>query len=123
VDMIVEFAIDVDEFICEPNQLKQLFINILNNAIEAMPNGGMVNLFVNSNADGNIRIQVTDQGQGIPEDGLARLGEPFYSLKENGTGLGLAICHRIVEAHKGTMSFKSKLQLGTTVEIRFPHTV
>jgi two-component system, sporulation sensor kinase A len=121
VELIVEFAIEMDEFICEPNQLKQLFINILNNAIEAMPSGGVVSLFISSKGDGNIQIQVTDQGQGISEEGLARLGEPFYSLKENGTGLGLAICHRIVEAHKGTMTFKSKLQQGTEVEICFPH--
>lgn len=90
-------------------------------AIEAMPNGGVVTLFVNRNGDGNVSIKVTDEGQGIPEDGLARLGEPFYSGKENGTGLGIVICHRIVEAHKGTLSFKSKLQQGTTVEINFPN--
>lgn len=121
VAMIVDFTVDINEFKCEPNQLKQLFINIIKNAIEAMPNGGVVTLFVNRNGDGNVSIKVTDEGQGIPEDGLARLGEPFYSGKENGTGLGIVICHRIVEAHKGTLSFKSKLQQGTTVEINFPN--
>ncbi|WP_419874862.1 ATP-binding protein [Candidatus Pristimantibacillus sp. PTI5] len=121
VAMIVDFTVDINEFKCEPNQLKQLFINIIKNAIEAMPNGGVVTLFVNRDGDGNVSIKVTDEGQGIPEDGLARLGEPFYSGKENGTGLGIVICHRIVEAHKGTLSFKSKLQQGTTVEINFPN--
>ncbi|MEV5027049.1 ATP-binding protein [Paenibacillus sp. LPE1-1-1.1] len=121
VAMVVDFTVDINEFKCEPNQLKQLFINIIKNAIEAMPNGGVVTLFVNRNGDGNVTIKVTDEGLGIPEDGLARLGEPFYSGKENGTGLGIVICHRIVEAHKGTLSFKSKLQQGTTVEINFPN--
>lgn len=122
VEIKVDFAIDIEEFVCEPNQLKQLLMNILKNAIEAMPDGGEVSLFAATAEDGHLRIQVTDQGQGMPEDALARLGEPFYSLKENGTGLGLAICHRIVEAHKGSLTFKSTLQRGTTVEICFPRT-
>lgn len=120
VGMIVESSVDINEFICEPNQLKQLFINLIKNAIEAMPNGGVVTITVDRNEEGNVGIKITDQGLGISEDGLIRLGEPFYSAKENGTGLGLVICHRIVEAHQGTLSFESKLQQGTTVEIRLP---
>jgi two-component system sporulation sensor kinase A len=97
-------------------------MNILKNAIEAMPNGGEINIYAYSKVDGTVIIQVIDQGQGISEEELTRLGEPFFSLKENGTGLGLAVCNRIIEAHKGTLSFKSKLNEGTTVEICIPNT-
>ncbi|MCR2808042.1 ATP-binding protein [Paenibacillus soyae] len=120
VDMLVESSVDMSAFTCEPNQMKQLFINLIKNAIEAMPNGGIVSIALYRNDEDSVGIKIADQGEGITEDGLVRLGEPFYSAKENGTGLGLVICHRIVEAHQGTLSFESKLKEGTTVEIVLP---
>ncbi|MBP2120679.1 PAS domain S-box-containing protein [Cohnella lubricantis] len=109
-------------FWCEPNQIKQLLMNLLKNAMEAMPDGGEVRIEAYREEDETIVLQVTDHGKGIPEEGMARLGEPFYSLKENGTGLGLAVCHRIVEAHNGRLTFRSQLGKGTAVEIAFPTT-
>jgi len=110
------------KFLCEPNQIKQLLINIIKNAMESMPNGGEVEVCVRSDEDGTVRIQVYDQGVGIPEGEIDRLGEPFFTLKENGTGLGLAVCYRIVEAHNGALTFRSRVNEGTMVEMAFPNT-
>ncbi|MFE4241655.1 ATP-binding protein [Peribacillus butanolivorans] len=61
-----------------------------------------------------------DQGRGIPEELLPRLGEPFYTLKEKGTGLGLMVCHKIIKQHDGSIYYKSKVNERTLVEITLP---
>ena len=104
---------------CEENQLKQVFLNLLKNAIEAMPDGGEVHVSVRREED-TVVISFRDQGCGIPEDRLARLGEPFYTTKENGTGLGLMVSYRIIHNHGGTISVTSQLHQGSTFEVRLP---
>jgi PAS domain S-box-containing protein len=105
---------------CERNQLKQVFLNILKNAMEAMKDGGEISIDLRKSAEGECLISVQDQGCGIPEELLPRLGEPFYSLKEKGTGLGIMICHKILKQHHGSISYKSKMNEGTLVEITLP---
>jgi two-component system, sporulation sensor kinase A len=105
---------------CEKNQIKQVFLNILKNAMEAMPKGGNIDIKLQKGMDGECIISIQDEGSGIPEELLPRLGEPFYSLKEKGTGLGLMICHKIIKQHSGTISYQSKLNKGTLVEIKLP---
>lgn len=105
---------------CEENQLKQVFINILKNAIEAMPDGGMVHVKAKEIKDNKISICFTDQGMGIPEDRIPTLGEPFYTTKEKGTGLGLMTSYKIIEHHNGEFNISSKVNEGTTVEIILP---
>ncbi|MCJ8006506.1 ATP-binding protein [Lederbergia wuyishanensis] len=105
---------------CEQNQIKQVFINILKNAMEAMREGGEIHLNLRKGAEGKCIISVRDEGCGIPEDILPRLGEPFYTLKEKGTGLGLMICHKIIKQHHGTITYHSKVKEGTLVEIVMP---
>ncbi|MBT2638745.1 PAS domain S-box protein [Bacillus sp. ISL-39] len=107
---------------CEKNQIKQVFLNIFKNAMEAMPNGGNIDIKLQKGIDGECIISVQDDGCGIPEELLPRLGEPFYTLKEKGTGLGLMICHKIIKQHNGTISYHSKLNNGTLVEIKLPLT-
>ncbi len=65
-------------------------------------------------------MRFRDQGVGIPEENLSRIGEPFYTTKESGTGLGLMISYRIIQAHKGHMTIHSRVNQGTTVEICLP---
>jgi PAS domain S-box-containing protein len=110
------------ELICEKNQLKQVFLNILKNAIEAMPEGGDIEIRLEKASAGKCVISIQDQGCGIPEELLPRLGEPFYTLKEKGTGLGLMICNKIIKQHQGTITYQSKLKQGTLVQITLPHT-
>ncbi|MBM6616612.1 ATP-binding protein [Bacillus suaedaesalsae] len=105
---------------CEKNQIKQVFLNIIKNAIEAMPKGGNIDITLTNGTEHNCVISFQDYGSGIPEEILPRLGEPFYSLKEKGTGLGLMICQKIIKLHHGTITFNSKLGEGTLIEITLP---
>jgi len=118
--IIMDHLSTMPEIQCDGNQLKQVFINVLKNAIEAMPRGG--NIFIQTKqVDENfILIRIIDEGCGIPEDRISRLGEPFYSLKEKGTGLGLMMCYKIIEEHYGKLQISSELNKGTTVDIRLP---
>ncbi|MDQ1147877.1 PAS domain S-box-containing protein [Bacillus sp. SORGH_AS 510] len=112
---------ETDFFItCERNQVKQVFLNILKNAMESMKDGGEISVDLRKSSEGECLILVQDQGCGIPEELLPRLGEPFYSLKEKGTGLGVMICHKILKQHHGSISYKSKINEGTLVEITLP---
>lgn len=104
---------------CEENQLKQVVINILKNAIEAMTEGGIIEILMKVD-DNKIIIQFIDQGCGISEDRIALLGEPFYTTKEKGTGLGLMVSQKIIEAHQGSLKIKSQIDIGTTVELILP---
>jgi PAS domain S-box-containing protein len=104
----------------EKNQLKQVFLNVLKNAMESMATGGEVYITIRKMADGECIISFQDQGIGIPEDILPRLGEPFYTLKEKGTGLGLMICNKIIKQHHGSITYQSKMNEGTLVEITLP---
>ncbi|GLX66101.1 ATP-binding protein [Paenibacillus glycanilyticus] len=105
---------------CVKNQLKQVFLNILKNAIESMPKGGEILIGLRIDPSGECLIAIQDQGCGIPEEHLQRLGQPFYSLKEKGTGLGLMISHKIIKQYHGRITYESKVGEGTRIEIRLP---
>ncbi|MFK7697024.1 PAS domain S-box protein [Paenibacillus sp. HJGM_3] len=111
---------DLKPISCDSNQIKQVVMNLLKNAMESMPEGGTIEVEVKCTPTQGILIHIVDHGIGIPEDKLSRLGEPFFSMKENGTGLGLMICQRIIEAHRGKMSIQSKIGQGTAVRIELP---
>ncbi|PFO08659.1 PAS domain-containing sensor histidine kinase [Bacillus sp. AFS076308] len=103
----------------DKNQLKQVFINFIKNAIEAMPEGGMVQINGSPLVGGQVRISITDQGCGIPEDILNQIGQPFFTTKENGTGLGLLVSRQIIKEHKGDLYIESSRN-GTTLHVEFP---
>ncbi|PZD95445.1 histidine kinase [Paenibacillus sambharensis] len=105
---------------CVENQLKQVFINLFKNAIEAMPEGGNIYVRVTRKDDGDIIMSIRDEGCGIPADKLPRLGEPFFTTKEKGTGLGLMVSYNIIEGHNGVMRIQSEEQKGTTITIELP---
>ena len=106
--------------LCDENQLKQVFTNIIKNAIEAMPNGGKLTVEVKEIDYQYINISIKDTGVGIPKEILSKICEPFYTLKEKGTGLGLMVSYRIIEAHEGKIEFYSELSKGTIVNITLP---
>ncbi|WDL95433.1 ATP-binding protein [Alicyclobacillus sp. ALC3] len=105
---------------CDDNQIKQVFLNVLKNAVEAMPNGGTIDVEVTHSAVNEVLVRIRDQGVGIPPERIPKLGEPFYTTKEKGTGLGLMVSQRILEAHRATMDIQSQVGAGTTVEVRIP---
>ncbi|ULT59115.1 PAS domain S-box protein [Neobacillus drentensis] len=103
----------------DPNSLTQVFLNIIQNALEATEKKGQVHIKVMPESTG-VTIKINDNGCGIPRERLSKLGEPFYSTKERGTGLGLMTCYRIVEAHQGRINIESQEGNGTTVSIWLP---
>jgi two-component system sporulation sensor kinase A len=105
---------------CEENQLKQVFINVLKNAIESMPNGGSMQIQVEESIHKQLLIRFKDEGHGIPKERLKRLGEPFYTTKEKGIGLGLMVSYKIIENHQGNIRIDSEVNRGTTVDILLP---
>ncbi|MEH7111222.1 ATP-binding protein [Neobacillus niacini] len=105
---------------CEPNQLKQLFINLIKNSIEASKKDSKIWISLELTEKETIILTVKDKGSGISTERLQKIGEPFYSSKEKGTGLGLTVSYKIVQSHKGNIVFDSELGIGTTVNITLP---
>lgn len=105
------------ELLCSPNQLKQVFVNILKNAIEAMPNGGNVSISLRKLKNKRVVITFKDAGSGIDNDLLQYLGTPFYTTKDKGIGLGLTVSNKIIQEHNGKMKIDSHQGKGTTVKI------
>lgn len=101
------------------SKLKQAFINIIKNSIEALHEAGQVHIWAYTEQD-DVVIHVHDNGEGMEPEELARLGEPYFSNKTKGTGLGLMVTFRIIEAMKGDMKFYSEKGVGTEVIVRFP---
>ncbi len=104
---------------CEENKLKQVFINLIKNAVEASAGGGAIRIAVRQ-SEGEAVIEVADTGSGLPSEDIEQLGQPFYTTKEHGSGLGLMVCRRIVLDHGGTMAFRSEVGVGTVVTVRLP---
>lgn len=120
VQILVEFGFDIPQISCEENHLKQVFINVIKNAIESMPNGGEVTIQVERKRDNRILFRFIDQGFGIPEERIPKLGEPFYTTKDKGTGLGLMVSYKIIEAHQGHIDIKSEIGKGAIVDVILP---
>lgn len=132
-DPAAESPIDAD-----PNKLKQVFLNIILNALEAMKTGGTLFIEtgcwtldagkkstssnVQSPGSNVLTIKISDTGIGIPQMDLTKIFDPFYSTKDNGTGLGLPISHQIVKEHGGNLEIQSEPGKSTTVVLRFPLT-
>lgn len=106
-----------------PIQLRQVFINILLNAIQAQPNGGLIRISSRTETGSKphwLIIQITDHGPGIPRSHFNRVFEPFFTTKEKGSGLGLFIVKRLVQMHRGKVKIMSDEKKGTTVEVKLP---
>jgi two-component system sensor histidine kinase HydH len=99
--------------------LKQAFLNMVLNAIQAMPNGGTLTVETGLR-NGMLEVNIIDTGIGIPEENRKKLFSPFFTTKRNGTGLGLAITYRIIENHHGTIGVVSEPGKGTTFTVKIP---
>ncbi len=100
-------------------KLRQAFLNIIINALQATPSGGRVDISLRQ-ADSNLEIRFSDTGQGIAPEALKRVFEPFFTTRSEGTGLGLAITKKIIESHGGTLEVESEPGQGTTVIVSLP---
>jgi PAS domain S-box-containing protein len=121
ISLLLNHEADLFKVSGNKNHLKQVFINLVKNAIESMPDGGTVETALERSADGSIRISIADEGMGLSQERMEKLGEPFYTTKDKGTGLGLTVCYKIIrEEHAGEILFESEEGRGTTVHIILP---
>jgi len=103
------------------DQLRQVFLNIVLNALEAMPGGGTLTVASGADPDaGEVWVSFTDTGKGIPEENLSRIFEPLFSTKPRGTGLGLSISYGIIESHGGRIEVQSQVGKGSTFTVILP---
>lgn len=105
--------------LADRDRLSQVFINLLKNAIEAVPEKGVIHVMAFP-SEGYVSIKIEDNGKGIPEKYLHKIGKPFFTTKEGGNGLGLTISKRIIEDHKGVLTISSVEGKGSAVAITLP---
>jgi len=127
IEVVRDFADALPTIQADRQQLRQLFLNLLTNASDAMPQGGKLTLRAVSSNLGDakaVAIEFADTGEGITAENLEKIWDPFFTTKSEGkgTGLGLAICRRICEEHGGTIDIESQVGAGTTVRSVFPAT-
>lgn len=120
VELQMTIEKDLPTLLAEPNHLKQVFINLIRNSVEAAPDsGGQISVSVKK-VQRNIVVSFQDNGRGIPQTVLKNLGRPFISTKDTGTGLGLTVSYRIIQNHGGKIDVSSKQGQGTTFTIELP---
>ena len=112
----------VGSCLANQNALRQVFLNLITNAVQAMPQGGELRLRTQRKANRNVLIEFSDTGVGIPERHLHSIFNPFFTTKEpgQGTGLGLSVVHSIIKRYQGNITVQSKPQVGTTFLIELP---
>jgi len=109
----------LEEISCDPDKLKQVFLNIFSNGMEAMADGGVITVNSEGRPDG-VEVRISDQGPGIPEKELQHIFEPFYTTRERGSGLGLAISYKIVRAHGGELTAARRPGGGAMFTVQLP---
>ena len=121
--VVKDFSPELPSFFCEPRQIKQVFINLFFNAMQAMGQSGRLTLKTSRERQGEkdfIQVAVTDTGGGIQADILDNIFNPFFTTRFEGTGLGLSIAHKIILKHKGTIHVINDPGVGATFLIQFP---
>jgi two-component system NtrC family sensor kinase len=108
VEVVRNYGNDLPSVLCYPDELNQVWTNLLHNALQAMGNKGVLKIDVKPE-DNAISVSITDSGQGIPPEIMPRIFEPFFTTKPpgEGSGLGLDIVHKIIEKHQGKMQVES----------------
>lgn len=121
-DVHVQYRLERDVLPVKADRalLSEALRNIIGNAVEAMPQGGIITITTGMAGEGMLEITVRDEGVGIPAEHLERIFQLYFTTKESGTGLGLSLAMRAVDLHGGTINVQSEIGLGTTVRIRLP---
>jgi two-component system, NtrC family, sensor histidine kinase HydH len=123
VDIHLKLATDLPPFVFDSRLLRQAFVNLVVNSLQAMPKGGTLTVRTSRKAKGRtpwVHVEVSDTGAGVPLHLRKKLFQPFFTTKAAGTGLGLAVVKRIVEAHRGEIGFESEVGRGTSFHFQLP---
>ena len=107
------------EITIDPEKIKRVIVNLVNNSIQSMPKGGQITITA-IRKEGSVLLTIRDEGAGIPNENIPKLFLPLFTTKPKGIGLGLTICKRLVEAHRGNIVVASKVNAGTEVTIEIP---
>jgi len=119
INVEVSIGDDLPRVLMDKRHIKQALLNLIQNAMAAMPKGGNLGIAVAATND-ELTISVSDTGTGIPEDMLTKIFEPYFTTKKSGTGLGLTITFKIIKEHSGDISLESKEGKGSTFTIHLP---
>ena len=114
-----KFSNNVPDVPCDAAQIKQVFVNLIRNGMQAMSRGGELSIETGANSEAAF-VSISDTGSGIPEEKLNQLFQPFYTTKKKGSGLGLMIVQRIIREHAGRIDVESKPGKGTTFRVWLP---
>jgi two-component system NtrC family sensor kinase len=122
ITIMRDFEPDLASLQADPNQLKQVFINLLNNAAESIEDEGIIEVITRQVDPVWFEIKFSDTGCGIPRENLGKMFTPFFTTKGvgKGTGLGLSITYGIIKMHRGQISVDSELGIGSSFTIRLP---
>jgi two-component system sensor histidine kinase AtoS len=121
IDVVKDYAPDLPEIVADAMQLRQVFMNILMNAVDALPAGGTVTVRTSClEPAGAISVSISDTGRGMDADERDKVFQPFFTTKTGGTGLGLAISKRLIEEQGGAISLQSSMGSGTTFTVTIP---
>jgi two-component system, sporulation sensor kinase E len=107
------------QILMDERYMKQAVLNLLNNAISAMPEGGKLQVCTQQLGN-EVRLKISDNGVGIPEENMDKIFEPYFTTKDFGSGLGLTLVYKIVKEHLGDIEINSKVGEGTTISLSFP---
>jgi two-component system sensor kinase FixL len=120
ININVDMKTDFPQVKADPQLLKRVLINLVTNAVQAMPDGGKITMNAEVNSQNQVAVTVEDTGVGIPEKIKSQIFTPLFTTKPRGQGFGLAVCKRVMEAHGGSITFESQEGKGAKFTIQFP---
>lgn len=120
IEFIRDFGSEPLSIMADQGQLQQVFLNMLLNAIDAIPSDGTITVKSSPQSNDTVQISISDTGKGMKSENMDKIFKPFFTTKPKGTGLGLAICKRLIELHGGTIHVSTELGEGTTFHITLP---
>jgi PAS domain S-box-containing protein len=119
IELLRRLDADLTEIKVDSDQIQQVLVNIMTNAVQAMPEGGKLTISTKENGE-FLEVEIADTGSGMPQEVKDKVFEPLFTTRAKGIGLGLAVCKSIVDRHEGHIEVSSKLGKGTTFNIKLP---
>ena len=120
IEVKLELEEDLPTVMVDPKYIKQAFLNILKNSIEAIHGGGRIHVKTEEGSDGDVAVHIDDTGEGIPESNMGKIFEPYFTTRKSGTGLGLVIVYKIIKELGGDIKINSREGEGTTFSVKLP---